>query len=70
MITRKKAKVTLKTRGWNQRQAACHIGITEAHLSMVLNGVRDSKRLMMAIESLPFINEIATHRSTKEKGTL
>jgi hypothetical protein len=53
MITRKAAKVTLKARGWSQRRAAEHLGVSQTHLSLCLNGYRVSRRLMLAIEAMP-----------------
>ena len=47
------AKVTLKKRGWTQQKAAKEIGVTFEHLNRCLNGHRESRRLMRAIESLP-----------------
>jgi transcriptional regulator with XRE-family HTH domain len=53
MITRSRAKVTLKERGWSQRRAAEHLGVTQAHLSQCLNGQRTSMRLMREIADIP-----------------
>jgi transcriptional regulator with XRE-family HTH domain len=52
-MTRQQSKVTLKRKGWSQRQAAKTLGIGFEHLNRVLNGHRESKRLLAAIESLP-----------------
>jgi transcriptional regulator with XRE-family HTH domain len=53
MFTREHAKVTLKRRGWSYRSAAVLLGITYQHLSYVLNGHRDSRRILAAIERIP-----------------
>ncbi len=53
MITRKRAKVTIKERGWSQRKVAPFLGVTHTHLNLVLNGKRESRRLLAAIEALP-----------------
>ena len=53
MFTREQAKVTLKRKGWSYRSAAQVLGITYQHLSCVLNGQRDSRRVLVAIATLP-----------------
>jgi transcriptional regulator with XRE-family HTH domain len=53
MFTREHAKVTLKERGWTYRSAAQVLGITYQHLSYVLNGHRESRRVLAAIERIP-----------------
>lgn len=52
-MTRVFAKHTLKARGWSYRRAAPQLGVTYQHLSEVLNGKRNSRRLLAKIEQLP-----------------
>jgi hypothetical protein len=61
MFTRERAKVTLKNRRWTYRSAAPELGVTYQHLSEVLNGRRQSKRLLCRVMGLPI-------RPTKETG--
>lgn len=51
--TRRAAKRALKTKGWSYRRAAPVLGVTYQHLSEVLNGNRESQRLLARISSLP-----------------
>jgi hypothetical protein len=53
MVTRSQAKVTLKKRGWSYRAVAPVLGVTPYHLCQVLNGRRESRRLLQAISVLP-----------------
>lgn len=53
MFTRERAKVTLKNRNWSYRTAAPEVGVSYQHLSEVLNGRRQSKRLLCRIMGLP-----------------
>lgn len=46
-------KVELKRKGWSYRQAARELGITYQHLSYVLNGHRDSRRVTVPVLALP-----------------
>ena len=46
-------KMRLKRKGWSYRSAAEVLGISYQHLSCVLNGQRDSRRVMLAIANLP-----------------
>jgi predicted transcriptional regulator len=52
MLTRNAAKAKLKNMGLSYRKAAPLLGVTYPHLSYVLNGHRDSKRLLKAIAEL------------------
>ena len=52
MITREQAKAILKKRGWTYRTAAPRLGVCFQHLSEVLNGHRQSKRLLEKIQQL------------------
>jgi len=54
MLTRNAAKQKLKNLGLSYRKAAPLLGVTYPHLSYVLNGHRDSRRLLQAIDSLLF----------------
>ena len=46
-------KQLLKTRGWSYRAAAAELGISYPHLSNVLNGHRESRRLLASLSRLP-----------------
>lgn len=46
-------KQRLAAKGWSNRTAAAHLGCTPTHLSYVLNGHRQSRSLIAAIEALP-----------------
>jgi hypothetical protein len=48
-----RAKITLKAKGWSNRAAAQELGCCWTHLSKVLNGHRQSNRLIRAILDLP-----------------
>ena len=50
MFTRERLKVTLKSRGWSYRSAAPVLGVTYQHLSEVLNGKRQSARLLKRVQ--------------------
>ena len=52
-MTRQQAKSHLKTLGWSQRRAAAQLGVCQEHLNRVLSGIRQSRRLMQAIATLP-----------------
>lgn len=52
-MTRQTAKRTLKTSGWSYRRAAPVLGVSYQHLSEVLNGRRQSRRLLAKIGTLP-----------------
>lgn len=56
MFTREHAKVTLKAKGWSYRKAAPELGVTYQHLSEVLNGKRESRRILAAIQRLRATN--------------
>ena len=47
------AKRTLKRKGWSYRTAAPRLGVCYQHLALVLTGRRESRRLLLAIDSLP-----------------
>ena len=53
MLAREQAKAILKKRGWTYRAAAPLLDIGYVHLSRVLNGQRQSRRLLAAISALP-----------------
>ena len=50
------AKAHLRAAGWSYRTAAPRLGVTYQHLCYVLNGQRESRRLLANIIRLP------THR--------
>ena len=54
-----KAKETLKRKGWSYRTAAPELGVCYQHIAHVLTQRRDSKRLLAAIEALPYRKEVA-----------
>lgn len=47
------AKRHLKSQGWSYRSASPELGVSFVHLSLVLNGHRESRRLLLAIQGLP-----------------
>jgi len=47
------ARKQLRTKGWSYRRAAPELGVHFVHLSQVLNGHRQSRRLISAISELP-----------------
>lgn len=47
------ARNALRRKGWRQAEVARLLGVTPVHLSYVLNGRRQSRRLLRAIASLP-----------------
>jgi len=66
MFTRESAKKALKSKGWTQRTAAPHLSVTYQHLCLVLNGKRESRRLILAVHRLPKF--IAPKPATIEEG--
>jgi hypothetical protein len=54
MLARKQqqAKKLLKAKGWSYRRAAPVLGVHYVHLALVLNGKRQSARLLTAIEEM------------------
>ena len=53
MFTRKDAKRQLKQQGWSLRRAAEFLGRSTPHLSLVLDGHRESRNLLARIQSMP-----------------
>jgi hypothetical protein len=53
MLSRQQAKRHLKILGWSYRTAAPVLHVTYPHLAKVLNGQRESRRLLTAIKQLP-----------------
>ncbi len=49
----KHAKRLLRQKGWSYRSAAKQFGVCYQHLSDVLNGRRESRRLLNAIADIP-----------------
>ena len=47
------ARNTLRRKGWSQVSAASVLGVTPEHLCYVLNGRRQSRRILTDIEHLP-----------------
>jgi CRP-like cAMP-binding protein len=47
------ARNALRRKGWTQVQAAQALGVTPIHLSYVLNGRRESRRIIREIQLLP-----------------
>jgi len=55
-VTRHTAKRKLKDLGLTVSGAAIRLGVSREHLSRVLNGRRDSRRILDAIESISTSN--------------
>lgn len=53
IMSANKAKELLKKKGWSYRKAAPVLGVCYQHLSDVLNGQRESRRILNAIQELP-----------------
>jgi hypothetical protein len=47
------ARNSLRAKGWTQAAAAQVLGVTPIHLCYVLNGRRESRRVLTAISQLP-----------------
>jgi len=47
------ARNELRRKGWSQEAAAGQLGVTRVHLTFVLNGRRQSRRILKAIQELP-----------------
>jgi transcriptional regulator with XRE-family HTH domain len=47
------ARNEIRRKGWNQKSAALLIGVSRQHLNWVLNGHRQSKRILNALKELP-----------------
>ena len=58
-------KAMLRDKGWSLRAAAPHLGVSHIHLHYVLNGVRQSRRLLSAVEALPNRDKTAAHKLPK-----
>ena len=52
MFARQRAKDKLKALGWSYRTVAPLLGVRFEHLCLVLNGQRESARLLQKIEAL------------------
>lgn len=52
-MKRESIKRQFKAGGWSYRRAAPVLGVTYQHLSEVLNGRRESQRLLRAVAALP-----------------
>ncbi len=53
MLERNEVRRLLKSRGWSYRRAGAYLGISYPHICLVLQGKRESKRLLRAIAALP-----------------
>jgi transcriptional regulator with XRE-family HTH domain len=53
MMTRSKAKVELKSKGWSYRSVAPVLGISFAQLDRILNGRSHNPAIIELINSLP-----------------
>lgn len=51
-----RAKKILSRKGWTYRDAAPVLGVTYQHLSEVLNGHRESRRILKGIDDIPSNN--------------
>jgi transcriptional regulator with XRE-family HTH domain len=47
------ARNAIRRKGWKQVDVARLLGVTPIHLSYVLNGRRESRRILTAISRLP-----------------
>lgn len=47
------ARNELRRKGWSQTAAAEVLGVTKFHLNYVLNGKRESRRILREISHLP-----------------
>ena len=47
------ARKALRVKGWSQAQVAERLGISRIHVCYVLNGRRESRRVINAINHLP-----------------
>lgn len=47
------ARNTLRRKGWSQISAAAVLEVTPEHLCYVLNGRRQSRRILAAIDAMP-----------------
>lgn len=56
---REAIKKRLKAKGWTQPDAAHELGVRYEHVNRVLNGHRDSERLLRDLEALPNRKEAA-----------
>jgi hypothetical protein len=52
-----KAKEMLRAKGWSNRRACQFLGISLNHISCVLNGHRQSRRLLIQISKMPISSE-------------
>jgi len=68
MMTRQHAKDHLKKRGWSQRRAAKHLGVSQEHLNRVLSGERKSIRLLSSIATIPASPTPYHHTGFARKG--
>lgn len=59
MTSQPPAKAALERKGWSQRAAARHLGVTFEHLNRVLNGHRESASLLRRVDALPDRKEVA-----------
>lgn len=53
-----KARISLAEKGWSYRAAAKRLGRHYVHVSLVLRGHRESRRLLEAIAALPDRKEV------------
>jgi transcriptional regulator with XRE-family HTH domain len=47
------ARNTLRRKGWSHKEAAERLSVSTYHLSLVLNGHRQSRRILNAIQEFP-----------------
>jgi hypothetical protein len=53
MLSRERAKASLKRKGWSYRRAATFLGYSFSHFAAVLCSGRESTTLLARIEELP-----------------
>lgn len=46
------ARNQLRRKGWSHETAASQLGVTRVHLTLVLNGRRESRRILKGIQEL------------------
>lgn len=70
MMTRQQAKASLKSKGLSQRKAAPLLDVTFEHLNRVLNGHRQSQRLLAKIGDLTSADSLRTNSAgSAERAT-
>lgn len=58
---REAVKSRLEAKGWTQTAAAKELGVRVEHVNRVLNGARESRRVLRDLEALPDKSKEAAH---------